>query len=71
MRCDTSLKSGAAWVLYWFYKSDKMSVFEARDKVFVVTGAAGGIGAGVVRAFLEEGAKVGTLLEVVVCFSGD
>uniref|UniRef100_A0A1L8D6X2 Aldehyde reductase-3 n=1 Tax=Plutella xylostella TaxID=51655 RepID=A0A1L8D6X2_PLUXY len=41
-----------------------MGVFEARDKVFVVTGAAGGIGAGVVRAFLEEGAKHVAILDV-------
>lgn len=33
-------------------------MFEVRDKVFFITGAAAGIGAAIVRAFLEEGAKV-------------
>lgn len=34
-------------------------MYEVRDKVVLVTGGAAGIGAGVVRAFLNEGAKVG------------
>ncbi|KAJ8725470.1 hypothetical protein PYW08_003653 [Mythimna loreyi] len=41
-------------------------MFEIRDKVFFITGAAAGIGAGIVRAFLEEGAKHVAALDVDV-----
>lgn len=33
-------------------------MYEVRDKVVFVTGAAAGIGAGIVKAFLDDGAKV-------------
>nr|AII21999.1 alcohol dehydrogenase AD1 [Sesamia inferens] len=39
-------------------------MFEIRDKVFFVTGAAAGIGAGIVRAFLDEGAKHVAALDI-------
>lgn len=35
-------------------------VYDTKGKVVLVTGAAGGIGAGIVKAFLAEGAKVWT-----------
>lgn len=38
-------------------------VNDIKGKVVLVTGAATGIGAGVVRAFLEEGAKVCIMYE--------
>ncbi|XP_075969299.1 15-hydroxyprostaglandin dehydrogenase [NAD(+)]-like [Anticarsia gemmatalis] len=39
-------------------------MYEARDKVAFVTGAAAGIGAGIVQAFLDEGAKHVAALDV-------
>ncbi|CAH1646229.1 unnamed protein product [Spodoptera littoralis] len=39
-------------------------MFEVRDKVFFITGAAAGIGAAIVKAFLEEGAKHIAALDV-------
>ncbi|XP_047021018.1 15-hydroxyprostaglandin dehydrogenase [NAD(+)]-like isoform X1 [Helicoverpa zea] len=39
-------------------------MFELRDRVFFVTGAAAGIGAGMVKAFLDEGAKHVAALDV-------
>ncbi|CAK1556076.1 unnamed protein product [Leptosia nina] len=37
---------------------------EIRDKVFLITGAAGGIGAGIARAVLEKGAKHVAILDI-------
>ncbi|XP_023945707.2 15-hydroxyprostaglandin dehydrogenase [NAD(+)] [Bicyclus anynana] len=39
-------------------------MFDVKDKVFLVTGAASGIGAGVVRALLDRGAKNVAVLDV-------
>lgn len=40
-------------------------MYDIKDKVVLVTGGAAGIGAGVVRAFLEDGAKVSFILLVL------
>ncbi|GBP31506.1 15-hydroxyprostaglandin dehydrogenase [Eumeta japonica] len=41
-----------------------MAVYEVKDKVFIVTGGAIGLGALTVKAFLEEGAKYVACLDV-------
>ena len=37
------------------------------DKVFLVTGGAAGVGAGIVRALLRENARVNIILMYYVC----